>query len=56
MDRHGRLGEGMSGWAAKKEFVLNGLFRAGGVPGAAATEDHRIANYIKAIAANLPPV
>jgi hypothetical protein len=54
LDRHGRLGEGMSGWAAKKEFMLNALFRAGGVPGLTAVDDHHIANYVQKIAVNLP--
>ncbi len=55
LDRHGKLGEGMSGWDAKKEFILSGLVRAGGTPGPRAVEDHRIANYVAAIASNLPP-
>jgi hypothetical protein len=54
LDRHGRLGEGMSDWEAKKEFVLDLLFRFGRPPGQNAAEDHRIENYIAAIAMNLP--
>lgn len=55
LDRHGTLGEGMSGWEAKKDFILNGLVRNGGEPWPRAVEDHRIANYIRAIASNLTP-
>ncbi len=54
LDRHGKLGEGASDWDSKKDLVFNGLLRNRGEPGPRATEDHRIANYIKAIATNLP--
>ena len=54
LDRHGHLGEGMSDWNAKKAFILTGLMRNGGEPWPQAVEDHAIANYIAAIATNLP--
>lgn len=52
LDRHGRLGDGMSGWETKKQFLLELLVRRGGVP-LQSVEDHRIANYVAAIATNL---
>jgi len=54
LDRHGHLGEGMSDWSAKKEFILNALMRSGGTIEPDALADHHIDNYIKAIGTNLP--
>ena len=52
LDRFGHLGEGMSDWEAKKDFVLQTLAETG-QPQAAALNDHRIDNYIEAIKSNL---
>ena len=54
LDRHGQLGEGASDWDSKKDLVFNALIRNRGEPGPRAAEDHRIKNYIAAIASNLP--
>ncbi|HKB37244.1 MAG TPA: lipase family protein [Gemmataceae bacterium] len=54
LDRHGHLGEGMSDWDMKKEFTLNALMRSGGTIEPDALADHRIDNYVRAIATNLP--
>jgi triacylglycerol lipase len=54
LDRHGRLGEGTSDWDVKKELMMTALLRAGGTPWPRATEDHRISNYLAALATNLP--
>jgi hypothetical protein len=53
LDRHGKLGEGMSDWDAKKEFILTGLARTGGTPWPRTTEDHHIASYVQALATNV---
>jgi triacylglycerol lipase len=50
----GLLGESPSGWGAKKDYVLDALLRRGGTPWPQAVEDHLIANYISALASNLP--
>lgn len=52
LDRFGHLGQGMSDWGAKKEFVMATLAETG-QPQAAALNDHRIDNYIEAIKTNL---
>jgi triacylglycerol lipase len=54
MNRQGRLGEGMSNWNAKKEFLLGALVRSGGTQEPDAIADHHIGNYVKAVAVNLP--
>ncbi len=54
-DRHGRLGEGMSDWEAKKDAVLGSL-EAFGQPTPDAIADHAIARYIEAIEKNLNAV
>jgi triacylglycerol lipase len=53
LNRHGQLGEGMSDWDAKKEFLLGALARTGGRAEPAALADHHITSYVKAIATNL---
>lgn len=54
MDRHGQLGEGMSDWDQKKEFLANALVRSGGTFEPAAIDDHHIDNYVLAVGSNLP--
>jgi hypothetical protein len=54
MDRHGKLGERMSNWDQKKEFMINALMRAGGEFEPAALNDHHFWNYVKAVGSNLP--
>jgi triacylglycerol lipase len=55
LNRSGQLGEGMSDWDTKKDFVLHALERADGVPEPDAIADHHIGNYVKKVAMNLPP-
>ena len=54
MDRHGKLGEGMSNWDQKKEFMMKSLMEAGGRFEPEAVADHHIWNYVKAVGSNLP--
>jgi hypothetical protein len=54
MDRHGKLGEGMSDWDQKKEFLAASLMRGQGLFEPAAVADHHIWNYVKAVGSNLP--
>jgi hypothetical protein len=54
LDRQGRLGEGMSDWDQKKEFLANALVRGAGNFELAAIADHHIANYVRSIGSNLP--
>jgi triacylglycerol lipase len=51
-DRHGRLGEGMSDWAMKKDAVMDALAKAG-QPQVGAIGDHAIANYIESVQTSL---
>jgi len=53
-DRHGRLGEGMSDWSAKKSYLQAALAQAGQL-GPQMVADHAIDSYIRVLAANLPP-
>ena len=49
LDRNGQLGEGMSDWDQKKEFLANALIRGQGTFEPAAIDDHHIQNYVAAV-------
>ena len=49
LDRNGRLGEGMSDWEQKKEFLAMALMRGQGTFEPAAIADHHIQNYVQAV-------
>jgi len=53
LNRQGQLGEGMSSWDVKKDFMMTSLLKAGGQPELDMLKDHSIANYVAAIQKNL---